>query len=99
MSRNINSNTQQMRTVWQYSVCKQKRSYKGAVTNRNNNKNNNNKNNNQQEQEPTRTTNKNNNNAQHHGIITHLVLDLLHRLQLFNGKQQSSRRNKMRDIE
>jgi hypothetical protein len=37
--------------------------------------------------------------AQHHNTITHLVLDLLHRLELFYGKQQTSRRNEMRDIE
>jgi hypothetical protein len=50
---------------------------------------------------PSRT----NNIAQHHGTITHL-LDLLHRLELFYGKQQTSRRkqqtsrrNEMRDIE
>jgi hypothetical protein len=34
-----------------------------------------------------------NNNAQHHGTITYLVLDLLlHRLELYYGKQQTSRR-------
>jgi len=31
--------------------------------------------------------------------ITHLVLELLHRLELFYGKQKTSRRNEMRDIE
>jgi hypothetical protein len=36
--------------------------------------------------------------AQHHGTITHLVIDL-HRLELFYGKQQTSRRNEMTDIE
>jgi len=35
------------------------------------------------------------NTAQHHSTITHLVLDLLHRLELFYGKQQTSRRNEM----
>jgi hypothetical protein len=40
-----------------------------------------------------------NNTAQHHGTITHLVLDLLHRLELFYRKQQTSRRNEMKDIE
>jgi hypothetical protein len=40
-----------------------------------------------------------NNTAQHHGTITHLVLDLLHRLELFYGKQHTSRRNEMRYIE
>jgi hypothetical protein len=39
----------------------------------------------------------NNNTAQHHGTITHLVLDLLHRLELFYEKQKTSRRNEMRD--
>jgi hypothetical protein len=42
--------------------------------------------------------NNNNNTAQHHGTITHLVLDLLHRLELFYGKQQTSRTNEMKDI-
>jgi hypothetical protein len=45
------------------------------------------------------TTTSHHNAAQHHGTITHLVLDLLHRLELFYGKQQTSRRNEMRDIE
>jgi hypothetical protein len=40
-----------------------------------------------------------NNTAQHHGTITHLVLEFPHRLELFYGKQQTSRRNEMRDIE
>jgi hypothetical protein len=31
--------------------------------------------------------------------ITHLVLELLQRLELFYGKQQTRRRNEMRDIE
>jgi hypothetical protein len=34
----------------------------------------------------------------HHGTITHLVLDLLHRLELLYGKQQTSRRNEMKVI-
>jgi hypothetical protein len=33
-----------------------------------------------------------------HGTITHLVLDLLHWLELFYGKQKTSRRNEMRNI-
>jgi hypothetical protein len=40
-----------------------------------------------------------NNTAQRHGPITHLVLELLQRLELFYGKQQTSRRNEMRDVE
>jgi hypothetical protein len=41
----------------------------------------------------------NNNTAQHQGTITHLVLVLvLHQLELFYGKQQTSRRNEMRVI-
>jgi hypothetical protein len=39
------------------------------------------------------------NNALHHNTITHLLLDLLHRFELFYGKQQTSRRNEIRDIE
>ena len=39
-----------------------------------------------------------NNTAQHHGTITHLVLELLHRLELFYGKQQTSWRNEIRVI-
>jgi hypothetical protein len=35
----------------------------------------------------------NNNTAQHHGTITHLQLGL----ELFYGKQQTSRRKEMRD--
>jgi hypothetical protein len=39
--------------------------------------------------------------AQLHNTITHRVrvLDLLHRLELFYRKQQTSRRNEIRDIE
>jgi hypothetical protein len=44
-------------------------------------------------------TSKTNNTAQHNGTITHLVLDLLHRLELFYRKQHTRRRNEMRDIE
>jgi hypothetical protein len=40
----------------------------------------------------------NNNTAKHHGTIPHLQLDLLHRLELFYGKQQTSRTYKTRDI-
>jgi hypothetical protein len=41
-----------------------------------------------------------NNTAQRHmSTITHLVLELLQRLELFYGKQQTSRRNEMRDVE
>jgi hypothetical protein len=32
---------------------------------------------------------KSNSQKQHHRTITHLVLDLLHRLELFYGKQQT----------
>jgi hypothetical protein len=46
----------------------------------------------------------NNNTAQHHDTITHLPLQLdllllllFHGLELFNGKQQTSRRSEMRD--
>jgi hypothetical protein len=35
----------------------------------------------------------------HIGTITHLVLDLLHRLELFYGKQQTSKRNEMRGMD
>jgi hypothetical protein len=35
----------------------------------------------------------------HMSTITHLVLDLLHRLELFYEKQKTRRRNEMRDIE
>jgi hypothetical protein len=40
-----------------------------------------------------------NNTAQHNNTISHLVLHLLRRLELFYGKQKTSRRNKIRDIE
>jgi hypothetical protein len=36
---------------------------------------------------------------QHHGTITHRVFDLLHRLELFYRKQQTSRRNEISVIE
>jgi len=39
-----------------------------------------------------------NNTAQHHRTTTHLPLDLLHRLELYYGNQQTSRRNEIRVI-
>lgn len=47
----------------------------------------------------TLRTNNNTAQHQHHVTITHIVLDLPHRLELLYGKQQTSRRSEMRDIE
>jgi hypothetical protein len=43
-----------------------------------------------------KSQNKHHSSQHHDGTITHIVLDLLHQLELFYRKQQTRRRNEMR---